>query len=373
MKLNVKSSNAKQHRRRFSLRKILIILRTFPIFHLSRKDTLIFRSSRQDWVGDGFVDKYTRDYEHENGLTAVGIYETNLEYSNFKNNLPSIYIAQYIEYVGGVLLYFLYWFTTRISNSFTRDLNVFLQLTGDLSSKKEIILALARFKISFWLYLSIFKVRRPTKIILTNYVSKLSLIGAAKHLGISVVEVQHGFTSPALLLYHFPSAREGSLAYFPDVFIYRDKYLWLDVDIPLKSDCVIEESSAVAGQNINLIRGEEVLYISQPDSSNLIVEHINSIIDRINISNIHVKLHPGELSNIMLIDRLKSMGLKVIMDAENFHLASYSKVIGAYSTMLVDAWKEGCSVYSISGSHIVYIDSFIQRGLIREIKLGQEP
>lgn len=339
-----------------------------PLLYLRKKKTLIFRTSRKSRQDGKLVDPFTNYFEAQIKPSDVGIYETNFSNLKWLSFTPNAYAIRFFTNLSLKVLTKL--FGKGIEAKMQDAIGQLNHLFPEIDLTKMVVREYLAFKIEKAFYATILWFRRPNSIYLVNYNNKKALLYLAKKKGIKVAEIQHGFTSPSLMIYHFPTATPNQLAYFPDEFYYLDKMYLYGVNLPLSSDKIIKyEGSFFDAQKKRILsadneKSEGVLFVSQHILFEEFLAFIETFCKELQKSGgnypVYYKPHPYEyiLLDEALVDRLKTTYQITIIDkGEDIYqyLAKIKNVVGVFSTILIEALEYKADVFVVD---IVGADHF---------------
>lgn len=235
----------------------------------------------------------------------------------------------------------------EVEDYFKQEIGAEVDLFGD--SAKE----LHRFLLEKAFYRRLLEKGTPKEIYCVNSYGGLApMIDAAKEVGATVIELQHGTVSKYHLGYSFPDQPAGEkLRYFPDKF-----YVWNDlwkqtIQWPITDENVVcygnrffelqrsrcHSEKRKAGQIVILSQGTIGERLSE-----LILEHA----DALSSHHIVYKLHPGEYQRWRdyksLVALAKMENVEVVTECDLYRLLAQSEYqIGVYSTAIYEGMAFG--------------------------------
>ena len=230
------------------------------------------------------------------------------------------------------------------------------------------------FQYDFKRYVDLFKKRNPKMIFVVVAYENHAIVAAAKHVGIEVIELQHGTITDYHLGYSYPEKTRlnGDIPYFPDKILSFGDY-WMNEDTsPIPMDNVIpigfsyfEEQSkdfigldAVENQILFISQGVIGKYLSQ-----LAFEFAKTQRDL----KIIYKLHPGEYETWkenypQLVEASSFDNFEVIDNSEIplYNLLAKSNCqVGAFSTAIYEGLMFNCKTFILDVPGIEYLDDLI--------------
>ena len=239
------------------------------------------------------------------------------------------------------------------------------------------------FQYDFKRYVDLFKKRNPKMIFVVVAYENHAIVAAAKHLGIEVIEIQHGTITDYHLGYSYPEKTRlnGDIPYFPDKILSFGDY-WMNEDTsPIHMDNVIpigfsyfEEQSkdfigldSVENQILFISQGVIGKYLSQ-----LAFEFAKTQKDL----KIIYKLHPGEYETWkenypQLVEASAFNNFDVIDNSEiplYELLAKSNYQVGAFSTAIYEGLMFNCKTFILNVPGIEYLDDLIEGNYVFKIE-----
>lgn len=239
------------------------------------------------------------------------------------------------------------------------------------------------FQYDYKKYIELFKKRNPKIVFVVVAYENHPIVAAAKHLGIEVIELQHGTITDYHLGYSYPEKTRlnGEIPYFPDKILSFGDY-WLNEDTcPIIRENVIPigfsyfESQSKDFIDIEAI-DNQILFISQGVIgrylSKLAVEFAKTQKDL----KIIYKLHPGEYATW----RENYPELAEVSSSHNFEVIENSEVplykllaesnyqVGAFSTAIYEGLMFNCKTFILDVPGVEYLNDLIEKGYIFKIR-----
>jgi len=239
------------------------------------------------------------------------------------------------------------------------------------------------FQYDYKKYIELFKKRNPKIVFVVVAYENHPIVAAAKHLGIEVIELQHGTITDYHLGYSYPEKTRlnGEIPYFPDKILSFGDY-WLNEDTcPIIRENVIPigfsyfESQSKDFIDIEAI-DNQILFISQGVIgrylSKLAVEFAKTQKDL----KIIYKLHPGEYATW----RENYPELAEVSSSHNFEVIENSEVplykllaesnyqVGAFSTAIYEGLMFNCKTFILDVPGVEYLNDLIEKGYVFKIR-----
>lgn len=239
------------------------------------------------------------------------------------------------------------------------------------------------FQYDYKKYIELFKKRNPKIVFVVVAYENHPIVAAAKHLGIEVIELQHGTITDYHLGYSYPEKTRlnGEIPYFPDKILSFGDY-WLNEDTcPIIRENVIPIGfSYFESQSKDFIGIEaidnQILFISQGVIgrylSKLAVEFAKTQKDL----KIIYKLHPGEY----VTWRENYPELAEVSSSHNFEVIDNSEVplykllaesnyqVGAFSTAIYEGLMFNCKTFILDVPGVEYLNDLIEKGYVFKIR-----
>lgn len=239
------------------------------------------------------------------------------------------------------------------------------------------------FQYDYKKYIELFKKRNPKMVFVVVAYENHPIVAAAKHLGIEVIELQHGTITDYHLGYSYPEKTRlnGEIPYFPDKILSFGDY-WLNEDTcPIIRENVIPIGfSYFESQSKDFIGIEaidnQILFISQGVIgrylSKLAVEFAKTQKDL----KIIYKLHPGEYATW----RENYPELAEVSSSHNFEVIDNSEVplykllaesnyqVGAFSTAIYEGLMFNCKTFILDVPGVEYLNDLIEKGYVFKIR-----
>ncbi len=330
-----------------------------PFVDFRKKQVLVLESGRKYRDEDSYIDIYTeylcKKLDKEN--ISYTLYE-----SNYNLDSPFFRRKMRVKHFDFILLF------SKVTKRFVKctwsereqkDIEMIseelalaygFKLNIDQVFREEI----KKFKAEFAFYNSLFRLKKPKEIYLTNSCEKAAIISAAKKNTILVKELQHGLISNIGVISNYPFTKEESLDYFPDQFYFWDNVQMLYAKLPIDKKNIIPFRNAHIDKWIfktqNILKEDKtILVISQPYSSWEMQDFIFNNREILAEYSIIYKIHPAE--NVENFSKFKerfhnNSNIKFVNNEETMYvlLKQAKYVLGIYSSSLFEASAFNCKV-----------------------------
>lgn len=239
------------------------------------------------------------------------------------------------------------------------------------------------FQYDYEKYIELFKKRNPKRIFVVVAYENHAIVAAAQHLGIEVIELQHGTLTYYHLGYSYPEKTRlnGKIPYFPDKILSFGDYWMNDEFSPIAMENVVPvgfpyfEYQSKDFIGLDVIENQ-VLFISQ----GVIGKYMSKLAfefakDNKNLKIIY-KLHPGEYETWRqnypeLVEASAFDNFKVIDNSEiplYKLLAESNYQVGAFSTAIYEGMMFGCRTFILNVPGVEYLDDLIEMGYVFKIE-----
>lgn len=330
-----------------------------PFFFVKKTDAIVLESSRKYLVEDDYIDIYTEYLclELDNDGQKHQIFQSSYAFDRLTRDRSKTKHLDFISLFSKVKSKFgsisFNKIDTKKIEVIQDDLTQLFSIRIDLFSLFE--KSILKFKAEYPLYSRLFRPYNAKEIYLVNFCDKPAIIAAAKDIGITVIELQHGLMVKEDLIFHFPNSEKGSVAYFPDKFYVWEHFWGNSAVLPIRNDNIIEYGNRhIINQNkvFSKFKQEKnnILVISQPGLTDEIFNIILKNINVLNEFNIYIKLHPIEFSYYkteMNYEKLNKIS-NVFFIENNisiYKLMAISKYcVGVYSTAILESLYFKCNV-----------------------------
>ena len=231
-------------------------------------------------------------------------------------------------------------------------------------------------------YAELFKKRKPKMIFVVVAYENQAIVAAAKDLGITVVELQHGTITDYHLGYSYPKKTRlgGEIKYFPDKILTFGDY-WINSETcPIDSKDIIPigfpyfESQSKDFINISP-RKNQVLFISQGVIGKYLSKVAFELASELKGYEVIYKLHPGEYATWRqnypeLVEASSWDNFKVIDNSETplyklFAQSNYQ--VGAFSTAIYEGLMFNCKTFILDVPGVEYLDDLINKNYVFKI------
>ncbi|WP_295723460.1 sialyltransferase [uncultured Methanobrevibacter sp.] len=336
-----------------------------------------------------YLDKYNKKYE---------IIESPYLNNHFSEDSTKI---RYNDRI--LLLSYLYKKTHKVK--FTdSERGLLRQLLNDLSVKFNIDFNylenvikdhILNFKYEYNSYKKLLSKKNPKQVYVVVAYENMALVAAARHLGIEVLELQHGTISNYHMGYSYPNEhniidededfKKAMIPYFPDKLLSFGDY-WENASFyPLKTENILPlgysyfEKSYEEFKNLSK-NNYQILFISQgvigKYLSRFAVELFNKLSRENSDYNFIYKLHPGEYDTWRenypeLLRADKNSNFKVIDNSQTplYKLFAESKYqVGSFSTAIYEGLQFDCISFIVDLPGVEYLDVLIEEGILCKVQ-----
>lgn len=267
------------------------------------------------------------------------------------------------------------------------DVRKELETKFDLEINLEWILTIhiLNFQYDYKKYTELFKKRNPKLIFVVVAYENQAIVAAAKDLGITVIELQHGTITDYHLGYSYPpkTRLKGELAYFPDKILTFGNY-WINEETsPISMENIIPIGfSYFEVQSKDFINikpnTNQILFISQGVIGKYLSKIAYEFASIMKDFNVIYKLHPGEyetwrenypelvnnLDNFKVIDN-SEIPLYQLFAESNFQ-------VGAFSTAIYEGLMFNCKTFILDVPGVEYLSDLINKGYVCKVNNVEE-
>lgn len=261
----------------------------------------------------------------------------------------------------------------ELESSFNLDINLEWILT----------IHILNFKYDYKKYTELFKKRNPRMIFVVVAYENQAIVAAAKDLGITVLELQHGTITDYHLGYSYPKKTRlnGEIKYFPDKILTFGDYWIGEETCPVSRDNIIPigfsyfESQSKDFMDIH-VNDNQILFISQGVIGKYLSKIAFELASQLKDYNIIYKLHPGEYETWRqnypeLIEASTLDNFEVVDNSETplyelFAKSNYQ--IGAFSTAIYEGLMFNCKTFIVDVPGVEYLNDLINRGYVCKIQ-----
>lgn len=232
-------------------------------------------------------------------------------------------------------------------------------------------------------YTELFKKRRPKTVFVVVAYENQAVVAAAKDLGITVIELQHGTITDYHLGYSYPERTRlhGEIRYFPDKILTFGDYWINDETCPIDSENIIPIGfpyfEAQSKDFINIPANDnQILFISQGVIGKYLSKVACELSEKLDDYRIIYKLHPGEYATWKenypeLADADGKDNFEVIDNSETplyqlFAQSGYQ--VGAFSTAIYEGLMFNCKTFILDVPGVEYLDDLINRNYVFKIE-----
>ena len=239
------------------------------------------------------------------------------------------------------------------------------------------------FQYDYRKYVELFKKRKPKHVFVVVAYENHAVVAAAKHLGIEVVELQHGTITDYHLGYSYPEKTRlhGEIPYFPDKILSFGDYWMNEATSPIPMENIIPvgfpyfeaQSKDFIGLEAN---SNQILFISQ----GVIGKYLSKLAFEFAKTNgdfkIIYKLHPGEYETWRqnypeLLEASAFDNFEVIDNSETplYKLLAESRYqVGAFSTAIYEGLMFNCTTFILDVPGVEYLDDLVEGGYVFKIR-----
>ena len=341
-----------------------------PFNNLHPVDALVFSHPRSKFVDGEYVDIYTTYlleefmnkgetfYEFEGHFDGRHIrkkmpYTKYLDYFNLYSNLQKNLIKIDLS--------------SKKENLLTELQKEIKQTIGTQYNVKNILLdRTKKFITKLKLYRKILKRTKPEKIFLLVSYGRPEIIQAAKELGITTIELQHGTFSRYHLGYSF---EKKSLDYFPDEFWVWNDFWKNMIDFPIDSKNVkiypFKYMEKEKKKYLNVSKKEnQMVILCQSGLTDRMAKKILDNIAFFENFTLVFKLHPeeyGKRDSYKSLQELmkKKKDVEIVEDIDLYQLLAESEYqAGVFSTALYEGIEFKCKTVLFDLPGIEYMKMF---------------
>jgi hypothetical protein len=261
----------------------------------------------------------------------------------------------------------------KVQNVLERTFNIKLNISWMLTTH------ILNFQHDFKKYVELFEKRKPKMVFVVVAYENHAIVAAAKHLGIEVIELQHGTITDYHLGYSYPKKTRlnGEIPYFPDKILSFGDY-WMDEETsPIPRENVIPIGFAYfQEQSKDFVDMDaidnQVLFISQGVIGKYLSKLAFEFAKARKDLEIIYKLHPGEYETWRqnypeLVEASAFDNFKVIDNSEiplYKLLAESNYQVGAFSTAIYEGLMFNCKTFILDVPGVEYLDDLIEKGYV---------
>jgi hypothetical protein len=242
----------------------------------------------------------------------------------------------------------------------------------DINLEWILTIHILNFRYDYRKYAELFKKRNPERIFVVVAYENQGVVGAAKDLGIEVIELQHGTITDYHLGYSYPPQTRagGKIAYFPDKILTFGDY-WINEDTsPISRENIIPigfpyfEAQSKDFVGIEPKRNQ-VLFISQGVIGKYLSKIAYEFACKMKDYDVVYKLHPGEY------DTWRENYPELSNDLDNFRVIDNSETplyqlfaesgyqVGAFSTAIYEGLMFNCTTFILDVPGVEYLSDLI--------------
>lgn len=243
------------------------------------------------------------------------------------------------------------------------------------------------FKYDYKKYTELFKKRKPKMIFVVVAYENQAIVKAAKDLGITVVELQHGTITDYHLGYSYPKRTRagGNIEYFPDRILTFGDYWINEGTCPISKENIIPIGfpyfEAQSKDFINIkAKDNQILFISQGVIGKYLSKVAYELASKFTDYEIIYKLHPGEYEtwtqNYPDLVKASAFGNFQVIDNSETPLyklfAQSSYQVGAFSTAIYEGLMFNCKTFILDVPGVEYLSDLIDKGYVFKISGAQD-
>lgn len=269
----------------------------------------------------------------------------------------------------------------ELISNIEKDIRTTFKLDVNLTPILE--MHILNFQYDYKKYTELFKKRKPKMIFVVVAYENQAIVGAAKDLGITVLELQHGTITDYHLGYSYPkkTRSSGEIKYFPDKILTFGEYWINNETCPIAKKDVIPigfsyfESQSKDFLDIQVI-DNQILFISQGVIGKYLSKIAHDLACELKDYEIIYKLHPGEYGTWRqnypeLVDASSFDNFMVIDNSETplyklFAESNYQ--VGAFSTAIYEGLMFNCKTFIVDVPGVEYLNDLIDNGYVCKIR-----
>jgi hypothetical protein len=345
-----KSFPSKPYKKVSLLKAIIEVTKIFKIMK-KKEDVVVVitrlkKNEKLEHFNDYIIGDFLTSLKNEKDLMLI-TQEKNQIF--FENSLNIDYIYKIINFIG-----FFYVFNLKlIYNAFLLSKICYKETPlGFRTIFKTFLKGLAFSTVQKKFYHFMFKTIKPKKFFLTDFCSHLGSIAAAKSLGISSVDIQHGMFGPYDPTYSWPDLPKEEIPIPEKLIVWGD--FWVQI-LSLKKTWAMDDIYISPPESLTHIKRTIqktipekiiILFATQWVTRNHSLAFLTNLLELIKKSNIDVqiviKLHRDDMSfkNLFVEIEQKFMNSCIVLDysVDTYDLILKSSLVVSYaSTILIES------------------------------------
>ena len=269
----------------------------------------------------------------------------------------------------------------KVQNELESAFNIKLNIPWMLTTH------ILNFQYDFKKYVDLFEKRKPKMVFVVVAYENHAIVAAAKHLGIEVIELQHGTITDYHLGYSYPEKTRlnGEIPYFPDKVLSFGDYWMNEETSPIPKENVIPigfsyfEEQSKDFIDIDAI-DNQVLFISQGVIGKYLSKMAFEFAKAQNDLEIIYKLHPGEYETWKqnypeLVEASAFDNFKVIDNSEiplYKLLAESNYQVGAFSTAIYEGLMFNCKTFILDVPGVEYLEDLVEKKYVFKISSADD-
>ena len=242
-------------------------------FWINKNSYIILSHPRRIYENGKFVDPYVDPFiELFSNSTQFAVIENEFNGKHLKppktKNLFYVEKLSFLEFL--LSIFFIEKFDKKTTSIFSKvEKEIFKYFRCHIDVKKRAKLKIRKWKVVYPLMTFFFKIKKPELLFVVNSNGHEPIIAAAKSLGISSVELQHGSPVRGKLNYDYSSGIEKSS--FPDWFLSYGGFWQSTIRYPIKNKKIINFGNPYLFSKISsyshVKKEERLVIISQTNYS----------------------------------------------------------------------------------------------------------
>ncbi len=257
----------------------------------------------------------------------------------------------------------------------------------DINLEWILTIHILNFQYDYRKYTELFQKRNPKMIFVVVAYENQAIVAAAKDLGITVLELQHGTITDYHLGYSYPKKTRlgGEIKYFPDKILTFGDYWIGEETCPISKDNVLPigfpyfESQSRDFTSIE-VNDNQILFISQGVIGKYLSKIASELAGELKDYKIIYKLHPGEYAtwrqNYPELTEAEALNNFEVIDNSQTPLyelfAKSSYQVGAFSTAIYEGLMFNCKTFIVDVPGVEYLNDLINRGYVFKIQDGND-
>lgn len=315
--------------------------------------TLVFPFNRLVLCNDLYMDKFVDPVIEESYLRDENY--VIVDPSNYQGNYPRVHKEHTIDNESRTISMQLLRIVFRLLTPLFfggKIRKLFKQVQQSFELPEDYLRiyyrSTALFLANYYYYLFWMKLLNPDKVFIVYREGYFPQIAVCKHLGIPVIEFQHGITHDLTVSF----AGEYDERIDPDYFLAFGEY-WKGPQFGMPLNRIINIGWAYSKYLQKTIaentekHEKEVLVISSPEISDAILDTLQELSKNVGNFSFDIRLHPCESYNEAQQEKLKAIPKAQVVDNKTdsaLVLPTYKYVVGENSSVIYEALSVGCKV-----------------------------